>query len=224
MELGTSKNRLAEITQRSNLREDADAAHVQYLVHTLRIFETEFLVQLKEWHKVLAVIEEIVKSGSLALDTYEAIADILWSDKETPVNVLYSCLEKLLHGISQVKEGFCPQRFSRWLRGLCTIGLSRNTAGDRLKTIGYIEQALSVLEQYHEGDQVYPVDERQWLLATAYNTGTECLHASFFDEAKRWFEAATVICRFVPGGRERADKISKSYTQLLARYHQARPL
>lgn len=57
MELGTSKNRLTEITQRSNLREDADAAHVQYLVHTLRIFETEFLVQLKEWHKVLAVIE-----------------------------------------------------------------------------------------------------------------------------------------------------------------------
>jgi len=30
----------------------------------------------------------------------------------------------------------------------------------------------------------------------------------FFDEAKRWFEAATVICRFVPGGRERADKVS----------------
>lgn len=54
-----------------------------------------------------------------------------------------------------MKEGFCPQRFSRWLRGLCTIGLSRNTASDRLKTIGYIEQALSVLEQYHEGDQVW---------------------------------------------------------------------
>jgi len=32
--------------------------------------------------------------------------------------------------------------------------------------------------------------------------------ASFFDEAKRWFEAATVICRFIPGGRERADKAS----------------
>jgi len=32
--------------------------------------------------------------------------------------------------------------------------------------------------------------------------------ASFFDEAKRWFEAATVICRFIPGGQERADKAS----------------
>ena len=71
------------------------------------------------------------------------------------------------------------------------------------------------------------MDERQWLLATAYNTGTECLQcvhisiiwrvffdsasfvsASFLDEAKRWFEAATVICRFIPGGRERADKAS----------------
>lgn len=107
------------------------------------------------------------------------------------------------------------------------------------------------------------MDERQWLLATAYNTGTECLQSvlshqnmvsfigrdssvSLFDEARRWFEAATVICRFVPGGKERAEKvcrliccdrcqifvlfvrpnlphlrsiqISESYTQLLARY------
>jgi hypothetical protein len=72
------------------------------------------------------------------------------------------------------------------------------------------------------------MDERQWLLATAYNTGTECLQsvdsllgvnavivywsftcssAALFDEARRWFEAATVICRFVPGGRERSEKV-----------------
>lgn len=28
------------------------------------------------------------------------------------------------------------------------------------------------------------------------------------DEAKRWFEVSTVICRFVPGGKERAQKVS----------------
>ena len=27
------------------------------------------------------------------------------------------------------------------------------------------------------------------------------------DEAKRWFEASTVICRFVPGGKECAEKV-----------------
>jgi len=27
------------------------------------------------------------------------------------------------------------------------------------------------------------------------------------EEAKRWFEAATVICRFVPGGKDRAVKV-----------------
>jgi hypothetical protein len=67
---------------------------------------------------------------------------------------------------------------------------------------------------------------RQWLLATAYNTGTECLQfvqilcqrwritdcktifrSCLFDEAKRWFEASTVICRFVPGGKEQASKV-----------------
>ena len=72
------------------------------------------------------------------------------------------------------------------------------------------------------------MDERQWLLATAYNTGTECLQcvhsanynlgagnllivplssSSMLDEAKRWFEASTVICRFVPGGKECAEKV-----------------
>lgn len=69
------------------------------------------------------------------------------------------------------------------------------------------------------------MDERQWLLATAYNTGTECLQfvvtsfftvrfgidvfssASVLDEAKRWFEASTIICRFVPEGKQRAEKV-----------------
>lgn len=31
--------------------------------------------------------------------------------------------------------------------------------------------------------------------------------ASLLDEAKRWFEVATVICRFVPGGRDRAERV-----------------
>ena len=30
------------------------------------------------------------------------------------------------------------------------------------------------------------------------------------DEAKRWFEASTVICRFVPDGHLRAEKVSAS--------------
>ena len=28
------------------------------------------------------------------------------------------------------------------------------------------------------------------------------------DEAKRWFESSTVICRFVPDGKTRAEKVS----------------
>lgn len=29
------------------------------------------------------------------------------------------------------------------------------------------------------------------------------------DEARRWFEASTVICRFVPEGKQRAEKVRK---------------
>ncbi|KAJ7444995.1 hypothetical protein B0H11DRAFT_1747089, partial [Mycena galericulata] len=86
--------------------------------------------------------------------------------------------------------------------------------------------------------KAYPVEERNWLLATSFNTGFGCLEASMLYEAKRWFEYATVICRFVPRGKERADKvcvppltqllaslidrfheISETYMRLLARYN-----
>ncbi|KAK0440726.1 hypothetical protein EV421DRAFT_1814641 [Armillaria borealis] len=88
---------------------------------------------------------------------------------------------------------------------------------DRLKAVGYVEQAVGVIEGSVGSDEPYPMDERFWLLSTAYNVGFECLESSAFDEAKRWFESSTVICRYVPGGKERAEKISDTYTRLLER-------
>jgi len=37
------------------------------------------------------------------------------------------------------------------------------------------------------------------------------ISASMLDEAKRWFEASTVICRFVPGGSERAERVNANF-------------
>ena len=93
------------------------------------------------------------------------------------------------------------EKFARWLRAICTIILARNTTTDRTKAIGYVEQALAVIEDHNDGDEVrykcfhmpcttadgmmdfnllqpYPMDERQWLLATSYNTGAECLQSA----------------------------------------------
>ena len=36
--------------------------------------------------------------------------------------------------------------------------------------------------------------------------------ASLADEAKRWFECSTVLCRFVPDGRLRAEKVCPTTT------------
>jgi len=135
--------------------------------------------------------------------------------------VLYKCLEAILRA-SLNHNSLSIEKFSRWLRAICTISLARNTPADKVKAIGYVEQALSVIEEHSDNNELYPMDERQWLLATAYNTGTECLHSSMLDEAKRWFEASTVICRFVPGGKECAEKISETYTHLLSRYGRER--
>lgn len=45
------------------------------------------------------------------------------------------------------------EKFSRWLRAICTILLSRNTHEDRTKAIGYVEQAIAVLEEHSEDKQ-----------------------------------------------------------------------
>ncbi|KAF5385597.1 hypothetical protein D9757_006758 [Collybiopsis confluens] len=234
-EIRTSKTRITEIIE-STISNDNDLQRFQYFLHMLRVFDAELMTQLKDWDRLSVLVSEAVASGPLAVTTYEAIADILWSEKECPIDgqsssgtnlnqsnskhffkVLCGGLEAVLHATLD-HNSLSVEKFSRWLRAICTIILARNTSGDRLKAIGYVEQAVNVMEQSNDSDKAYPVDERFWLLATSYNTGFECLEASSLDEAKRWFESATVICRFVPGGKERAEKISETYAQLLARY------
>jgi len=61
-------------------------------------------------------------------------------------------LQAILHA-SLDRSALSVEKFARWLRAICTILLARNTAPDRLKAIGYIEQAITVLEE-HGGDDV----------------------------------------------------------------------
>ena len=85
--------------------------------------------------------------------------------------MLYHCLEVKtcsalrtsdLHAIWQAilraslqHSSFSVEKFSRWLRTICTISLSRNTETDRTKAVGYIEQALTVMKDHCEshGDE-----------------------------------------------------------------------
>ncbi|KAK2464868.1 hypothetical protein APHAL10511_002944 [Amanita phalloides] len=217
VEINSCKKGIIDILNQRKVQDEADITRAQYFIHTLRVFEAEFLARLKQWDALETIVGETVTSGPLAIGTYEAIADILWADKECPINVLYGSLEAILRA-SLDHGSLSVERFSRWLRAICTILLARNAAADRLKAIGYIEQAATVMESSIDSEEPYPTDERHWLLGTAYNTGVECLHASSLDEANRWFEVATVICKFTPEGEERATKISEAYTHLLSRY------
>jgi len=42
------------------------------------------------------------------------------------------------------------------------------------------------------------------------DTGLVYLSASLVDEAKRWFKCSTVLCRFIPDGRQCAEKVGRS--------------
>lgn len=46
------------------------------------------------------------------------------------------------------------EKFSRWLRAICIITLARDTPEDRLKAIGYVEHALSVMEDHQDNEEV----------------------------------------------------------------------
>ncbi|OSD05749.1 hypothetical protein PYCCODRAFT_1432287 [Trametes coccinea BRFM310] len=206
------------MTGANNLGEE-DIKCAQSFLSVLSVFGVEIACSMKTWNRVLEIIEDTNRMQNMELGTFEAITDILWVEKDCPVNVLFAALEAILHA-SLDRAVLSIEKFSRWLRAICTILLSRSSPADRTKAIGYVEQAVGVLQEHAaESDpHSYPSDERQWLLATAYNTGVECLHASLLDEAKRWFEAATTICRFVPDGDARSEKISKTYAHLLERY------
>lgn len=72
------------------------------------------------------------------------------------------------------------------------------------------------------------MDERYWLLTSSYNTGIECLQYGFalqnptrhshmidfffpsvclLDDARRWFEASSRLCRYVPDGDVRGKRV-----------------
>lgn len=53
--------------------------------------------------------------------------------------------QALLHA-SLDRRSLSVEKFSRWLRAICTILLARNTAADRVKAVGYVEQAFAVMD------------------------------------------------------------------------------
>jgi hypothetical protein len=55
-----------------------------------------------------------------------------------PQSILHASLEH---------NALSLEKFSRWLRAICTILLSRDSGADRPRAIGFVEQAISVLKE-----------------------------------------------------------------------------
>ncbi|KAI0085689.1 meiosis protein SPO22/ZIP4 like-domain-containing protein [Irpex rosettiformis] len=124
---------------------------ISSFIRTMHIFLAEVSCYMKDWKQTMEVIENAVRGSTTSIDTLEAIADILWVEKDCPVQVLFSGLEAILHA-SLDHSSLSVEKFSRWLRAICTILLSRNTQDDRTRAIRYVEQAISVLDE-HPSDQ-----------------------------------------------------------------------
>ncbi|KAF9508011.1 hypothetical protein BS47DRAFT_1320937 [Hydnum rufescens UP504] len=207
-------------TSGRKVQDDTQRERLVFVMHFTFLFEVEQLCRMAEWDSILRVFKELSESQvTLNIDTYEALGDILWAEEDCPSDVLFTALERILHTCLN-RNMFAVEKFSRWLRAICTILLARNRPPDRLKALTYIEQATDVVRDNSEsvdGEEVYPMDERQWIFTVSYNTGVECFSASLLDEAKRWFESAAVLSKFL-ADHGLADKVAETYKSLLARY------
>ncbi|KAG6819251.1 hypothetical protein H0H93_013770, partial [Arthromyces matolae] len=174
-EIVACKMCILSVMGKGKVQKDEEVLRMQYFIHTLQVFQAEFLARTKLWDQVPQLVQEIVNSGPLALGTYEAIADILVSPLifipfNTDHNV-YSvsgskkiALSMALLRASLDHNHLSVEKFSRWLRAICTIILARNASEDRAKAIGYIEQALAVIEDSHDSDQVRTYTAATWLM------------------------------------------------------------
>ncbi|KAG8721685.1 hypothetical protein FRC08_011094 [Ceratobasidium sp. 394] len=190
-----------------------------YMVNLFLIFEVEVLSRLQRWEGVQAVVEVAAKLECVNATTLESIANLLWMDEACPTDVLYSALDVMLRASLDSKH-MSIDKFSRWLRALCTILLGRNKQQDRANALSFIEQAVEVIKENENesSDQVYAHDEREWLLHIAFNTGVERFSVSDLQEAKRWMETATALARLVQNSGAASEKINALYQQVLARY------
>ncbi|KAG6890868.1 hypothetical protein C0992_012004 [Termitomyces sp. T32_za158] len=85
-EIVTCKKRILSIMEKGKVQKDEELLRMQYFMHTLQVFEAEFLTRAKMWDQIPKLVQEIVGSGPLALGTYEAVADILWVEKDCPIS------------------------------------------------------------------------------------------------------------------------------------------
>ncbi|CUA77764.1 hypothetical protein RSOLAG22IIIB_06771 [Rhizoctonia solani] len=190
-----------------------------YMINLFFTFEIEVLCRIHEWQRIRAVVETATEMECVTSTTLEAMADLLWSEDGCPTDVLYSALEAMLRS-SLKSKNISVDKFSRWLRALCTILLARNRQQDRASALSFIEQAVEVIKDNKDesGDQMYAHDEREWLLHVAFNTGVERFTVSDIQEAKRWIETATVLAGLVHNSLVASEKINAVYRQVLAKY------
>lgn len=56
-DIKTSKDRITDILNKAKTLDEGEGDRIQYFLHTLRVFETEFLVHLKEWNQISQIVQ-----------------------------------------------------------------------------------------------------------------------------------------------------------------------
>ena len=107
-----------------------------------------------------------------------------------PQSILHASLEH---------NALSLEKFSRWLRAICTILLSRDSNADRPRAIGFVEQAISVLKEQRS------VEVRA---LGFFREGTVCLMVNVTERIPILGNTATFACFSRPYPHSPANRVA----------------
>ncbi|KAG9019075.1 hypothetical protein FRB90_006598 [Tulasnella sp. 427] len=149
-------------------------AKLEGLLNLSFVLDVEQICLLREWDDLKHIMDSIGHSPhSVSSVTFEAIFDLIWAQQSCPTSVLYATLETIL--ASTANRGYVDSdRYSHWLRAIVKILLARAREPDRQRALRWIRQGVDVM-RCGTDESPHPQDEQQYMLATCFNVGLECL-------------------------------------------------
>jgi len=84
-EIQACEERLYKIMEKGVISSN-NIPRVTQCLRTVFIFQTELACRMKEWQVIPKVIEKVTQCQAPLCDTFEAIADMLWSAQDCPAH------------------------------------------------------------------------------------------------------------------------------------------
>ncbi|KAL7418298.1 sporulation-specific protein 22 [Cryptotrichosporon argae] len=164
---------------------------IQHMERTVDVFEVEILAKHAEWDQLAQAVEAVRQKPAVDALVLETIADILSGHSNCPTKLMSDTYEAIINAFN-VTEPEDVARLARWIRSAVCIFLHRSNDEDEARAAQVVAHASGILKS--DWQALYPKDEGEWLVATAWNRGLEQFAMQRGDGGQRWCELAIELC------------------------------